>query len=167
MPLSRSGLPDRCFQKISSPIKAPPSADSGRRSIPARGRCSNKSDFGDKNKPTRKHIRQSRFHRVPRARSPVPKFRVPRAQKICTSRGFAGFQLCRKSDIVPTVFGSSAWRCVPPLSSARIHNVANIQADADLHTVQTHHRDAVHDMRGADAARTDRATRPQLQFADL
>ena len=46
-------------------------------------------------------------------------------------------------------------------------HVANLQADADLHTIQTNHRNAVHDMRRADAARTDRAARSQLQFADL
>jgi hypothetical protein len=55
-----------------------------------------------------------------------------------------------------------------PLSFEREDShVANIQADADLHTLQTHHRDAVHNVRRADAARIDRAARPQLQFADL
>ena len=46
-------------------------------------------------------------------------------------------------------------------------HVANLQADADLHTLSSHHRDAVHRLRRANAARIDRAARPQLQFADL
>jgi hypothetical protein len=55
-----------------------------------------------------------------------------------------------------------------PLSFEREDShVANLQADADLHTFHAYHRDAVHDMRRADAARTDRAARPQLQFADV
>jgi hypothetical protein len=55
-----------------------------------------------------------------------------------------------------------------PLSFEREDShVANIQADADLHTLQTHHRDAVHNVRRADAASIVRAARPQLQFADL
>ena len=54
-----------------------------------------------------------------------------------------------------------------PLLRARGFHVANLQADADLHTFSGHHRDAVHDMRRADAACTDRAARPQLQSLDL
>jgi hypothetical protein len=55
----------------------------------------------------------------------------------------------------------------PVILRARGFHAANIQADADLHTLSSHHRDAVHDMRRADAARIDRTARPQLQFADL
>jgi hypothetical protein len=98
-------------------------------------------------------------------RSSVPEFPVPALKR------FALREASPDSNYVGnrTLCGrcSSAWRCAPPLSSARIHNVANLQADADLHTLSSHHRDAVHEMRRADAARTDRATRPQLQFADL
>lgn len=55
-----------------------------------------------------------------------------------------------------------------PLSFEREDSdAADIQADADLHTLSTHHRDAVHDMRRADAAYIDRAARPELQSADL
>jgi hypothetical protein len=63
-----------------------------------------------------------------------------------------------------------AYHCVALRSlifRARGFHAANIQADADLHTLSSHHRDAVHDMRRADAARIDRTARPQLQFADL
>jgi hypothetical protein len=55
----------------------------------------------------------------------------------------------------------------PLIFRVRGFHAANIQADADLHTLSSHHRDAMHDMRRADAARIDRTARPQLQSADL
>ena len=63
--------------------------------------------------------------------------------------------------------GTTVWRCVPLSFEREDSHVANLQADADLHTIQTNHRDAVPEMRRADAARTDRAARSQLQSADL
>jgi hypothetical protein len=65
------------------------------------------------------------------------------------------------------VFWCTCWRCVPLFFRARGSHAANIQADADLHTFSSHHRDAVPAMRRADAAGSDRATRPQLQPADI
>jgi hypothetical protein len=59
-----------------------------------------------------------------------------------------------------------AWRSVPFFRDEDIH-AANVPADADLYTLPTHDRDAVPEVRRADAARFDRATRPQLQPADL
>jgi hypothetical protein len=65
------------------------------------------------------------------------------------------------------VFWCTCWRCVRLFFRARGSHAANIQADADLHTFSSHHRDAVPAMRRADAAGSDRATRPQLQPADI
>jgi hypothetical protein len=65
------------------------------------------------------------------------------------------------------VLWCTCWRCVPLFFRARGSHAANIQADADLHTFSSHHRDAVPAMRRADAAGSDRATRPQLQPADI
>lgn len=65
------------------------------------------------------------------------------------------------------VFGSTSVALRPLSFEREDSHVANLQADADLHTFQTDHRDALPEMRRADAARIDRATRPQLQFADV
>jgi hypothetical protein len=54
-----------------------------------------------------------------------------------------------------------------PSFEARGSHAANIQADADLYTFSSHHRDAMPEMRRADAAGFDRATRPALQSPDL
>jgi hypothetical protein len=54
-----------------------------------------------------------------------------------------------------------------PFFRARGFHAANIQADADLHAISSHHRDAVHEMRYADAARINRAAKPQARSADL
>ena len=64
------------------------------------------------------------------------------------------------------VLGSSVWRCVPSFEREDSH-AGNLPADTDLHAFHTDYRDAVHEMRHADAARIDRAPRPQLQSADL
>ena len=50
---------------------------------------------------------------------------------------------------------------------ARGSHAANIQADTDLYTFSSHDRDAMPEMRRADEAGFDRATRRQLQPADL
>jgi hypothetical protein len=50
---------------------------------------------------------------------------------------------------------------------ARGSYAANIQADTDLYAFSSHDRDAMPEMRRADAAGFDRATRRQLQPADL
>jgi hypothetical protein len=65
------------------------------------------------------------------------------------------------------VLGSTSVALRPLSFEREASHVANLQADADLHTFQTNHRDAVPEMRCADAARIDRATKRQLQFADL
>jgi hypothetical protein len=49
----------------------------------------------------------------------------------------------------------------------RGHDDADTSADADLHTLSDYHRDAVHQMRDADAAGLDRAARPEFRSAHL
>jgi hypothetical protein len=108
-----------------------------------------------------------RFHRVPLF-LPVAGSRVPisRAPKRFAFQGLSRISIMSGIGHCVDGIGPTAWRCVP-LSRARGFHVANLQADADLHTLSIHHRDAVHDMRRADAARIDRTARPQLQSADL
>jgi hypothetical protein len=108
------------------------------------------------------------FHKEHRLRwLPAAKFPPGMPKKFASGVTKPGFQLCRKSDRVQRYSGVIARRCVPLFFRARGSHAANIQADADLHTFSSHHRDAVPAMRRADAAGFDRATRPQLQPADL
>lgn len=93
--------------------------------------------------------------------------RFRHAKKICIRGDLAGFQLCRKSDRVQRYSGAIAWRCVPHSFRARGSHAANIQADADLYTFSSHDRDAMPEMRRADAPGFDRAARRQLQPVDL
>jgi hypothetical protein len=55
----------------------------------------------------------------------------------------------------------------PHSHRARGSRAANIQADADMYTFSSHDRDAMPEMRRADETGFDRATRRQLQPADL
>ena len=53
------------------------------------------------------------------------------------------------------------------LQGIRGYDVADTAADADLHTLSEHHRDALHQMRDADEVGPDRAARPEFQSAHL
>jgi hypothetical protein len=52
-------------------------------------------------------------------------------------------------------------------SEPRGYDAAITPADADMHAVSGHGRDALHEMRRTDEARADRAPEPRLRLADL
>ena len=49
----------------------------------------------------------------------------------------------------------------------RAYDAEHVTADADLHPLSGHHRNALHQMRRADAAGADRAAQAALRLADL
>jgi hypothetical protein len=75
------------------------------------------------------------------------------------------FQLCTESDIMTAILVPSV--ALRPLFQVQGYNVASIPADANLHTLSSQHRDAMHQVRHPDEARSYRAAGAELRFADL
>jgi len=87
--------------------------------------------------------------------------------------GPRGFPSCRKSAINDSVrVALKQLRCVaslqtPTLLETSEHNAATPPADADLHALPAHRRDALHQMRRADETHAYRAAKPEFRSADL
>src|ERR1700682_597495 len=84
----------------------------------------------------------------------------------CSYGGCPRFQWCQQYGILIRGFWSLV-SGVASLLGTWGYNAAYIPADADLHALSNQHRNALHEMRRADEAGPDRATRSKLRCADL
>ena len=84
-------------------------------------------------------------------------------------RGMArpGFPRCRKSDMIRPVRVHSRCCFASPLWKITRTDAAIIPADADMHPLPIHRRNALHQMWRVDEACPHRATKPTVRFVDL